>query len=242
MNIAKELESIGLNEKQAKIFLAALELGPATISDISRRSKIKRSTVYNLIDPLLQQNLMSKIPQKKRVLYKAKPPRRILSILEEKRRNFEKLLPQLESLHNAKGSRPRVKFHEGKEGILEAYREMFTTSKKIYSVGSIDEILSVLKHEEVDTIFGLLRKNGGKLLDLLKPSEVAEDYSKQEYRKGLSTIKTLPPDFEIQIDIITRGNKTAFFSFKSLMAVIIEDEDIAKSQQQLLKYIWKSIK
>lgn len=242
MNTVEELKSIGLDEKQAKIFLASLELGPATISDISRRSKIKRSTVYNLIDPLLQQNLMSKIPQKKRVLYQAKPPRRILSLLEEKRRDFEKLLPRLESLHNSQGSRPRVRFYEGREGIIEAYREIFTTSKKIYSIASVEDVLNTLGHKEASILFGLLRKNGGKLFDLLRPSEATKDYSKQEYTKGLNVIKILPSDFEIQIDIITSGNKTAFFSFKSLIAVIIEDENIAKSQQQLLKYIWKSIK
>ena len=61
MEITEDLKTLGLNQKEASIFLASLELGPATISDIARRSNIKRTTVYNLIEPLLQKNLVSKV-------------------------------------------------------------------------------------------------------------------------------------------------------------------------------------
>lgn len=242
MEITQELKTLGLNQKEASVFLASLELGPATISDIARRANIKRTTVYNLIDPLLQKNLLTKIPQKKRVLYKAEPPRRILTHLEERRRKFEHLLPQLESLYRSQGVRPRVQFYEGKEGLLEAYDEIFSTAKKIFSIVSFEDVFSIVNYNQQLIYFTKLRNNGGKISDLMKDSEEARAYAKQDYRRGLGPIKMLPKDFDVYIDTMIYRDYVAFFSFKSLAAVIIRDSDIAKSQLQYFKFIWKHVK
>ncbi len=242
MEITKELKTLGLNQKEASIFLASLELGPSTISDIARRADIKRTTVYNLIDPLLQKNLLSKIPQKKRILYRAEPPRRILTQLEERRRKFEHLLPQLESLYQSQGTKPRVQFHEGKEGLIKAYNEIFTTARKIYSIASMKDIYSVADHSVMVNFFDLLRSNGGKIYDLLDNSDESKEYASADYRKGAGPLKILPDDFDLAVDMMIYKDTVAFFSLKSLIAVIIKDAAIAKSQLQYFKFIWKHIK
>lgn len=242
MEITQELQTLGLNQKEASVFLACLELGPSTISDIARRADIKRTTVYNLIDPLLQKNILSKIPHKKSVLYRAEPPRHILTQLEERRRKFEHLLPQLESLYQSQGTKPRVQFHEGKEGIIKTYNEIFSTVHKIYAIGSMKDICSVVDRSTIVNLFGLLRKNGGKIYELLDNSEETKEYISADYHKGLGTNKILPDDFEIAIDMMIYKDTVAFFSLKSLIVVVIKDAAIAKSQLQYFKFIWKHIK
>lgn len=44
MNIAPILQSIGLTEKEAKVYAAILELGTATILKISQKAELKRPT------------------------------------------------------------------------------------------------------------------------------------------------------------------------------------------------------
>ena len=48
----EKLEQIGLDPKEAKVYLAMLELGETTVARIAQKSKIKRTTAYDLVDSL----------------------------------------------------------------------------------------------------------------------------------------------------------------------------------------------
>ena len=52
------LESLGLSENEAKVYYAALTLGPASILNIARAAGIKRTTVYSVVEALKQRGLM----------------------------------------------------------------------------------------------------------------------------------------------------------------------------------------
>ena len=45
-NLAKSLKSLGIEEKQAKVYLACLELGTATIQELADKSKVKRTSIF----------------------------------------------------------------------------------------------------------------------------------------------------------------------------------------------------
>ncbi|MBI5733705.1 MAG: hypothetical protein HY973_02045 [Candidatus Kerfeldbacteria bacterium] len=49
---AKELQQFGLTEKESALYLAALELGSAFISDLARKSQLKRPTTYLVVNQL----------------------------------------------------------------------------------------------------------------------------------------------------------------------------------------------
>jgi len=51
-DINKILRNLGLNEKEAKIYLACLELGSATVQEVAQKSSIKRTNIYNLLGSL----------------------------------------------------------------------------------------------------------------------------------------------------------------------------------------------
>jgi len=60
MEILDQLQNLDLNPNEAKTFLAILEIGPASISDIAKRARIKRPTTYYLIEELIKKGLFSK--------------------------------------------------------------------------------------------------------------------------------------------------------------------------------------
>lgn len=47
--LENELQQLGLNSSESKIYLIALELGSVTIQELTDQSGIKRSTVYKII-------------------------------------------------------------------------------------------------------------------------------------------------------------------------------------------------
>jgi len=243
MEILDQLQNLDLKPSEAKTFLAVLEIGPASISDIAKRAKVKRPTAYYLIEELIKKGFVLKVPSGKRVFYQAIPPKNILNLLEKKKQNISKILPDLEALFYAKPSQPKVRFFEGKEGLKNIYEEMLNTSKKVYTIFSFDDFLTVFTEKENEEFFNIIRNAGGVLYDLIKPTPLAKKSVKEEiYRKGITKVKFLPADFKVSIDQLVSGNKVAMISFKSLAGVIIEDQNIADSQKELIKYLWQNIK
>jgi len=84
MELKKALNQIGLEEKEAEVYLAALELGPATIQDIARKSEINRTTVYQMLKNLKSQGLISETTSGKRKLILAAEPANLKRILKQR--------------------------------------------------------------------------------------------------------------------------------------------------------------
>ena len=239
MELAQELQKFGLKEKESKVFLAILELGSGSISEIAKRAGIKRPTVYNIITDLLAQGLVAKAPYRKRIRYIATSPEILHKLLIEKQRIFEQIFPSLNAIYRNKLFHPIMRFYEGKEGFRVVYEEFFSTHQTIYSAVSFEKVFSLFTQEENALFFSLLKEKGGKIHDLIVSSPDAEEYKNAPYRKGLGMAKFLPKDLELAIDMLVLSEKVAFFSFESLVAVVIEEKNIACSQQSLLKLIWK---
>ena len=87
-NIEKVLTEIGLTKLEAKAYLALLSLGSSTALPIARKANIKRTSIYNFIDHLIDIGLVSKTTKNSRAIFVAEPPERLANILEEKRKTF----------------------------------------------------------------------------------------------------------------------------------------------------------
>ncbi len=63
--IEKYLLSIGFSVKEIKVYLSSLELGESSVLDISKNSRINRTTIYPIIDSLTKKGLISLIQKGK---------------------------------------------------------------------------------------------------------------------------------------------------------------------------------
>ena len=68
------LKQTGLTEKQAKIYLACLELGQAKVPEIAKKAEIKRTTAYGILDELVSLGLVNYSQKNKQKLYRAGNP------------------------------------------------------------------------------------------------------------------------------------------------------------------------
>ncbi len=53
------LNDLGLSEKEARVYFAALSLGPSTILTLSHAAELKRTTIYALVDSLKKKGLIA---------------------------------------------------------------------------------------------------------------------------------------------------------------------------------------
>ena len=56
-----QLENIGLNGKEARIYLSLLEIGESPVSKVAEHSKINRVTCYDVLDKLIKKSFVTEI-------------------------------------------------------------------------------------------------------------------------------------------------------------------------------------
>lgn len=71
-DLIKALNTFGLSDKEALIYLTLYKLDEATAYQVAKESGLKRPTVYVLLDELRHKGLVSLTPYPKKQLYRAK--------------------------------------------------------------------------------------------------------------------------------------------------------------------------
>ncbi len=239
MEIKKILEQLGLSGKRVDVYLATLELGSASVIDISKKSAVKRTTCYDILQDLMREGLVSETVKGKKRLFVGEDPEKIQRQLRQKEKLFSEILPQLQSIHNIRGSKPKIRFYEGKEGILEAY--MDTLKYKTEIIGFASEDMMKLFGMEKSLEYIEMRKKRGIWSKAIIPSTgfiMGEFASKDmEHMRITKLIDSKKYPFSIEVNIYGH-NKIALMSAKEEIGIIIEGAEIHNTMKLLFNLIW----
>ena len=114
MNIEQVLETIGLNEKEAKVYLASLKMGEDSAYNLAQRSGLKRSTVYFILEKLKKHGLVAIKKTPKVTFYSVISPTKLLLKIEKQKDTLEKILPELDRFYHEQPHKPNVQVFEGR--------------------------------------------------------------------------------------------------------------------------------
>jgi len=240
------LLELGLSDKEAGIYLAMLELGPASAQDIAKKSGVNRSTSYSAIEALQARGLASLSQQGSRTLFTAESPNRLAAVLnrerrelDEKKKKLEESIPYFLALYNAIDDKPQVRFFEGPEGI-SAVREIMQRSRGEYlSFTAIDEgTIEISKMDEPQRL-KMSRKVHGRFIYSLKPGI-------QLPKMDLTTweVRELPygtSPFTGEINIV--DNKVSATVMKGrARAFVVENREMADLFRAMFNAAWRVAK
>jgi len=238
--LGRDLQEIGLNEKEAKVYLATLELGQSAVQDIARQSGVNRATTYFIIEALMKMGLMSSFHKGKKQYFVAADPDNLVNILEEEKQSIKKrenslkkLLPQLQSINSKqRNKRPVVRYYENKDGI-EAMQSEFCRDNNavVYTAFSEDSAKTMWTKEEQVAYAEKLDKNKTARIGVYT-------YEKEGGPKvslGDDLIKLPKDKYNFASGVSVYKNKVSLTTYKSnLGAILIESEDIAKTIKTLI--------
>src|SRR3989344_1377678 len=89
------LKTLGMNQLQARVYVAALELGESTMQALARKSGVNRSTIYTFIDDLKDRGFILETRKQKRNIYSAAHPERLVDMQKRRVGELERMLPEL---------------------------------------------------------------------------------------------------------------------------------------------------
>jgi len=246
MAALKELIQLGLSENEARTYLAALELGPSTAQQIALKAQVNRPTTYVQIDNLMELGLMSSYTQNKKTYFIAEHPEHLAEILKHREQEIagqkkflKEIMPELRELFVTTQERPKVRFYEGKEGILAMAKDIFNTNKKeILSITPVDLGQQVFSKEELREFQNIRNRRKIKVKSLYTKSE------KTPHTPPSSTVegRYIPPDkFPISAGVDIYDNKIAAYALRGkLVGVIVESNEISDTFRSIFQLAWES--
>lgn len=250
----EELQKLGLNENEAKVYLAALSLGPSTASKLAEFTNIKRPTVYLALEGLAKLGIVSETFAQKKRLFRAEKPEKLEKLTKRMRRQvidaeqvLENLLPSLKNLPGQSAEEPQVEFHSGIEGLKNVALEISACPSSWYFFGSSTKILEkILGAERMDILHDswALRKDPNRpKIYLISDSGFYSlggvwEKTKTPWRE----MRVLPQTINAHSGLFIYEDKIAVISFEHQpFAAIIKSRQVAEVVKIMHTLIWKSL-
>jgi predicted transcriptional regulator len=250
----EELQKLGLNEHEARVYLAALSLGPSSATQISEQTNIKRPTVYLALDNLAKQGLVLESFAGKKRLFEAEKPQKLEKLTKRMRRQvvdaeilLESILPGLVKLPKQYLEEPKVSFYSGIEGLKNVALEISASKSSWQFFGSGTKILEKLIRD--------------KRMDILHDSWALRGHPNRPkiyiitdsgvFALGKEWKQTKTPWREMKILPVTIGAGSGFIIYEDKLAIlniehkpfaaVIKSKEVVEVVKVMFQLIWKSL-
>lgn len=234
------LTNLGLTAKEAKIYLANLELGQARVSDIALRAKLNRVTAYDILKKLLQKGFVSTFIQKKVRYFAPMDPDTLRDDYRQKYNNFKTVLPDLRRLHG-KTSHPRIRYYEGLEGIKKVYIDTLNAKTEILNYANSKTIRQYWPDYDREYVEERVKRK--IYLRGIAPRDEWGEKVVAGNKTSHREIRLVPPsEFSFANEINIYDDKVAIISFgkDEILGMILESPEIADTQRAIFMMAWSS--
>ena len=251
--LEKLLEKIGLSEKEAKVYLATLELGQDSVQNIAKKAGVNRPTAYFIMERLMELGLASTLEHGKKTLFVAENPKELENLIDRERAEMDsrktelkESMNQLLAIYNAKEGKPTVRYFEGADGLEALDRYGHDKLKKN------SEILNLTPIDLIEKYFPNRRKNSlqeriklgvkSRTIYTSENGEITGYKNKKELRDGIFVSRSkLPLDATISI-YPEWCVKLYYFDPVKPYGVLIESKELSKNFALFFELAWAGAK
>ncbi|TKJ17925.1 hypothetical protein CEE44_05405 [Candidatus Woesearchaeota archaeon B3_Woes] len=224
------LKSVGLGDKEIKVYLANLQLGSSLVQNIANFAKLNRTSTYDLLKSLEKKGFVSYTIRSGKKFYQATTPNKLIDMLKEKEVLMKKILPELNSLSESVGKRPNVEVYTGIDGLKSIFEDILKNSK------SFDVMVSK-RH-----IFRLFEYYFPNFINRRKKNKI----------KARIISDSQPVDKTVPYKLIKKDIKTATWLYNGKIAMIslekeepigilIDEKNFYETQKFMFDSLWESL-
>ncbi len=242
-DLVQVVKKLGLNTKAAKIYLAALELGEASVQELATRSKLKRTTLYYILEELIEAGVLICTRAGRKTYYTAEQPATLLKNAKDNIADFEDFIDLLEDKASLIRKKPRIYFLYGAMGFKQAWNMILSTKEKEYRI--ITEGINFLDYVKekyiVNELIAKKKKLGVSSKQLITNSEYARAIVAKDAKENRVS-KILPAIYKLPFTEIITESVVAFISPRfGNMIFIVEDESFSKTRKSMFEITWGAI-
>jgi len=238
------LMELGLNEKEAKVYLACLSLGPTSIAKIASIAEIKRPSVYPIMERLKTVGLMAEEVKGFKTFYNAQPPEKLELVLEERKAKFKDALPDFSKLYNLQGEHDVIKRYDGLQAVKSVYEDLLRNVQPHENYLIIADQANWLKLDK-DYFMDFSRRRAELPINirmLQAQSREAEWFKKYEKNFNLK-VKFFPKSMTSLVTnlVVIPEMLVIHQIIPPISAMVIQNKSAIMLHQQLFEIIWHSL-
>lgn len=144
----KELQLIGLNKNEAKVYEALVKFGPCKAGLIIAKLDIHRNLVYQSLESLILKGYATKVIKGGIWHFQITDPKSLLTSLRQKENILSQVIEQIQTFQHK--TYQQIVVYEG----IESYRNYWTSSLERIPVGTVDYIAGGLGNEKWIALLG----------------------------------------------------------------------------------------
>ncbi len=251
-DITTFLSGIGLTVTEIALYIAGLQSGIATVSELAKQTGIKRTTAHSALASLEQKGLVGTHVQTGTTTYSMKDPNLIeqniseqIETLKHQRLDFINLLPLLTDLSAQGSGATEVSTFTGFAGVKTVVdTALYCASRRWKIISPEQNFFSENGHEYSDYFIRVRKQRGIKAKSLWESSFVHKrtfDQTAFEFRDPRILPKSVEGKFKTTIIIF--DNSVAFISSAGEQtAVLIKSPEIATTLEIFFDGLWDSAK
>jgi sugar-specific transcriptional regulator TrmB len=224
--IKESLESLGLSEKEMRVYVSLLELGDSPVNKIVSRSGLIRVTVYPILKSLIEKGFVSQYSMERKSYFKAISPDLLLDKIKEREDKLKLALPLIKKKIKSVDELTSIEQFKGSRGISSFFEKLYSgEEKELMAYGNGDLIEEVIKYQSLHA--RKLRINKKIKLNIIV-SPIKVDYFSDPSYKKLTQVKFNKKLEQMNVYIIFGKKMVGIIDLtKEISAILIRNEEIA---------------
>lgn len=237
-----DLERLGLNKNEAKVYYALLVKGEATAQELVKSLGVYRNIVYDNLEKLMEKGLVSFIIDGKKRKFIAEKPTAIIEFLETKKEelnkeitNAQRLIPNITQILNSHHSKQNVLVFKGIPGLKKVLAEI-VQAKESWCIGITNESVQILG-ETYWKNYNQKKKSSRTEEWLLWNSDFKNTVIGKNKK---SHHRILPMELNQVTETIIYNGKVAIMVFTyDPIVILIENNEIFNTYKKHFEFLWK---
>lgn len=248
-------KKLNFSDKEIEIYLAILRGGKISPNDLSKLTKINRTTVYSVVNELIKKGIISQDFSQSRTYINALPPEDLMTIIKKEEKELERrkgvteeLIKEIKnSISNTKYSIPKIRFIG--EDELDDYlykqspiwNESMLKNESLWT-GFQDHTFAEYYQEWIDWYWNTSAPEQIKLQLLTNESKVEKQIQKLKYKNRLIKFYKKSHQFSASTWIVGDYMILLVTNQRPHYAIEILNPVLAENQREIFKGLWSMIK
>ena len=237
------LEDIGLTKAEVKVYIALLELGSCSAGRVLAKSGLQNSVLHRALNRLIDKGLVGFILEGNKKIYQATDPDNFHDFIEDKSRQFDKILPELKKKQGMAAQETFAKLFKGKRGLKQMYLTLLNSRGREYNTfGGGSQVTFDVMGEAWWK--GLHTKRISKRIASRQVfDETIRGFGVNLNKRPLTKIRFLPKSYAQLQETIIIGDFVGIAIFtENPYGILIKDSAVAEGYKKQFEMLWAKAK
>lgn len=238
--IKEFLISLGVGKNEAEVYAALAQYGTSSVLEISRKTNLHRSNIYDSLNELIRRGLVFREGDSKTQRFTARDPKTFLHYLKQKEIELNELIKDYETRVSTKKEVGTIKMTKGIFAVREMLQEMLESNRRILTYGV---------PKEAPDRFGPILKDFHKERIRRKISmwhiynSDAEDRARMLSKMKFTEARVMPSKFNSNTTTAINGDRIYLILWdKEPTVVEINGENAANPYKNYFEILWARAK